>query len=67
MSETPITDYDIVLTMMHMGGSFAKHLAEAWYCGDTANQARLKSAFPELWEEYRGLAELRKAPTGDTQ
>lgn len=58
-----MTDYDITETMMAYGGSFANRLAFAWRAADNENQARLKAAFPELWEEYAELAKLRHIQT----
>lgn len=43
---------DIVDSMSTFGGSFAKSIAHAWRCADLSNQARLQSAFPDLFERY---------------
>lgn len=55
-----MTDYQIVQAMRACGGSFARALAEAFDRADLDNQARIKIAFPELWEEYRNLARMRE-------
>lgn len=38
--------------MLNYGGSFAKSIANAAYLADSENYAKLKAAFPELWERY---------------
>jgi hypothetical protein len=55
-----MTDSEIADAMYDMGGSFSRALAEAWRCGDKINRGRLAAAFPDLWEHYRELAELRE-------
>jgi hypothetical protein len=52
-----IGDYEIVAAMGIYGGSFAKALAAAANCADPDNLARLKAAFPELWDDYHDKAE----------
>jgi hypothetical protein len=59
-----VTDRDIVITMGRYGGSFAQALAEAFYRADADNFARLKAAFPEIWENYRELATLAASQEG---
>lgn len=56
-----MTDYDITGAMIVYGGSFVQALARAWRCADAANQAKLKAAFPEYWEQYRGIAQMKSA------
>ncbi len=43
------------------GGSSASSLAKAWMHADRTNFARLKVAFPELWDEYDELLRRRGA------
>lgn len=38
--------------MEDMGGSFAAHLARAFYVADGHNAPRLIAAFPEIFEKY---------------
>jgi hypothetical protein len=40
------------------GGSFVRALADAAECADPCNLAKLKAAFPEVWEQYRRMAKL---------
>jgi hypothetical protein len=51
---------EIVRTMESHGGSFASRLGRAFRVADPENFRRLKAAFPELWEHYTELAEMRK-------
>ncbi len=46
-------DYWTITAMASEGGSFVKALAQATRCADMQNRARIKQAWPELWEEYR--------------
>jgi hypothetical protein len=38
--------------LMRTGGSFAKHIAEAYMCADRSNKERLKAAFPDLFTRF---------------
>lgn len=38
--------------MKRYGGSFAEHIANAYFCADSTNQVRVVDAFPELFERY---------------
>lgn len=51
-------DYQTFRVMAKFGGSFARAIAEAAQRADPQNLARLKSAFPELIQEYGEMAEL---------
>lgn len=53
------TDIQILKAMRNYGGGFASQLALAGLCADENNLARLKSAFPELWQQY---AEFTQQP-----
>ena len=55
-----MTDYQIVETMITYGGSFAQKLGQAFRCADDRNRARLQAAFPDLWEQYKELAEMQE-------
>ena len=59
----PVTDHEVLTAMERFDGSFASGLAKAWFCADAVNSARLRAAFPELWEEYhkKVVAALNKA------
>jgi hypothetical protein len=49
-------DHDMLLDaarlMENQGGSFAGHIARAFYCADTTNRERLLSAFDELFCKF---------------
>lgn len=45
-------DYRILESMELRGGGFASALARAAYRADDVNFAKLKRAFPELWEQH---------------
>ena len=49
-------DYDMMLDaarlMESQGGSFAGHIARAFYCADSTNREKLLSAFDELFVKY---------------
>lgn len=48
-------DYRITEAMIRFGGSFVHHLGKLWRAGDAVNQAKLRAAFPEYWEEYSDI------------
>jgi hypothetical protein len=50
----PTTDDDHLHAahLMRTGGSFAKHIAEAYMCADRSNKERLKAAFPDLFTRF---------------
>lgn len=56
----PVDDYEILEAMTVYGGSFASALAGAFGRADSENYSRLKTAFPELWDEYRELVLARR-------
>ena len=43
--------------MQNMGGSFASAIADAFFVADSHNTQRLLTAFPELFERYKQLAD----------
>lgn len=45
-------DYKILEAMTIYGGSFVKSLAWAAQRADSENYAKLKAAFPEIWDSY---------------
>jgi hypothetical protein len=45
-------DYLHAAHLMRTGGSFAKHIAEAYMCADRSNKERLKAAFPDLFTRF---------------
>jgi len=54
-----ITDYQIADAMKAIGGSFVRTLGQLWFMADLINREKLKAAFPEYWEEYRELVQLK--------
>jgi len=48
-------EYQTVEAMEKFGGSFVKALARAFHRADPINFIKLKNAFPEYWEEYKGF------------
>jgi hypothetical protein len=60
-------DHDMLLDaarlMESQGGSFAGHIARAFYCADSTNRERLLTAFDDLFVRYykqHRLNEMRK-------
>lgn len=45
-------DYKILEAMSTYGGSFVKSLAWAAQRADSENYAKLKAAFPDIWDSY---------------
>jgi hypothetical protein len=58
MKRTP-TDWQIVTAMCSYGDSFVRTLAIACAAADPEHFDRIKKAFPELWDEYADIVELR--------
>lgn len=59
MDEMPTTSkekYEALILMEHIGGGFVSRLADAWLHSDSANDARLTAAFPELLAKYHRMA-----------
>lgn len=48
-------DFKIVTAMETYGGNFVQKLAQAFKAADPTNFQKLKDAFPEYWEKYRGF------------
>ena len=53
-------DFYVTEAMIEYGGNFVKRLAMAYRAADPENQARIKTAWPEYWEKYRGIAEMKE-------
>lgn len=51
-------DYDILEAMSVYGGSFVKNIAAAARSADASNYAKLKAAFPEIWNQYEAFAKV---------
>jgi hypothetical protein len=54
-------ELEAIEAMKREGGSFVRCLGEAFSHADAINARRLKDAFPDYWEEYKGIAKLRRA------
>lgn len=51
----PLTEkefYSAARVMENSGGSFAGHLAAAWFAADSGNKARIESAFEHLFRKF---------------
>jgi hypothetical protein len=61
-----MTDEELVIVeaMIVYGGGFVSALGRAWRLADVWNQAKLKEAFLEYWQQYRDLAAIKKAKQG---
>ena len=53
----PPNHLEILRAMIKYGGGFVKALAKAAATADSLNYDRLQAAFPEIWDQYRDLAE----------
>lgn len=60
-------DVEVLHTMKMHGGGFTKALAEAGFRADSANLAKIKAAWPDIWAEYSAWtrARLRKVATDE--
>jgi hypothetical protein len=61
-----MTDQELntVQKMIRFGGSFVKALGNAFIHADPNNFQKLKSAFPNYWQEYENFGRAKK-PEGD--
>lgn len=57
-----VCEYDKVMAtaeaMQRTGGGFVKALGVALMKGDTINRAKIETAFPEYFKQYRKIAKL---------
>ncbi len=51
-----MTDKKTIETMMEYGGSFVRKLGAAALVADQQNLRRIKSTWPEYWEQYTRMA-----------
>ena len=49
-------DFDVARTMIEYGGSFVRKLGAAALVADQQNLNRIKSTWPEYWEQYTRMA-----------
>lgn len=52
-------DMKVIEAMQRYGGSFVIALAQAARRADPTNLAKLKEAFPEYWQQYTQMADLK--------
>lgn len=48
-------DYATIAMMRKYGGSFVQALANAYDCADYINPAKIRSAWPDYWNQYERL------------
>jgi hypothetical protein len=64
-------DHDMLLsaalTMEDEGGSFAGHIARAFYVADTTNKERLITAFDDLFCKFYRQHRINKLNQGDME
>jgi len=53
------TEEDILIAMQAYGGTFVQRLGQVFRVADAHNQARLRAAFPDVFEKYRDIAVLK--------
>jgi len=62
-------DHDMALaaalTMEREGGSFAEHIARAFYCADSTNRVRLLTAFDDLFCKFYRQHRINKRIQGE--
>ena len=51
---------DVATAMKAHGGSFVKSLGETLFHADPINVQKIHDAFPELWAEYKEIAQANK-------
>ena len=52
-----MNDRKTIETMMEYGGSFVRKLGAAALVADEQNLRRIKSTWPEYWEQYARMAQ----------
>lgn len=52
-----VNDFEIQDAMIRYGGAFVRALAQAAYCADEIDLAKLKDAFPGYWRHYSRIVE----------
>jgi len=56
-----VKDWMVIEVMKTRGGSFVQNLGKAAAVADEKNLTRLKTAFPEMWEQYSEMAKVAYA------
>ncbi len=52
-----LTDFQITETMRKKGGGFVSRLAVLFQHADSENQAKLKEAFANYWQQYAAITQ----------
>jgi len=52
-----LTDFQITETMRKKGGGFVSRLGVLWRHADSENQAKLKEAFANYWQQYAAITQ----------
>jgi hypothetical protein len=52
-------DLDVIEAMEKYGGSFVAALAQAARRADADNLAKIKSTWPEYWQQYADMVEAK--------
>ena len=52
-------DFYVTEAMTEFGGEFVKRLGMLYRVADSENRERIKAAWPEYWEKYRVIAEMK--------
>ncbi len=50
-------DFDVAFTMIEYGGSFVRQLGAAALVADSDNLAKIKSTWPDYWDQYTRMAQ----------
>ena len=59
--------WDAAKLMEQQGGSFAGHIARAFYCADSTNRERLITAFDDLFYKFYKLHRLNELREGEME
>lgn len=60
MTQYSREDLEVIAAMAQYGGSFVKSLAECFAHADRNNYEKLKSTFPEYWDQYQKMVDTMK-------
>ena len=60
MNKTTVGIFEIATAMRKYGGSFVQHLGDALLYADADNTAKIKTTWPEYWDQYADMARIDK-------
>lgn len=60
----PVSDDEMADAMQMFGGAFVQYLGALWHHADSINRAKILATWPDLANEYRGYARLKRARQG---